>query len=210
MREITVTFNVCTYNELSEEAKKKAKEEYLDDSFRGETFTEMCQDVIEEKFPLSNLAVQWSLSSCQGDGVNIYGELDLNDILKIDSDPDSWSGNGQRMFTEKDRKTIIAYADEIGWKLKLPMNRRYCYCVADQIDFIGDMEYDLVCAGYRDIKKDVLEKLHVFVVKIIKSMCNALEEIGYEYLYTVEDEEISEISEANGWEYLEDGSFFAN
>ena len=33
-------------------------------------------------FPNSNLKVEYSLNYCQGDGLNIYGELNIKDILK--------------------------------------------------------------------------------------------------------------------------------
>ena len=44
MRTVTEIFNVYNYNELSEEAKEKVKEWYLDDDFRTVIFSDNCNE----------------------------------------------------------------------------------------------------------------------------------------------------------------------
>lgn len=83
MKEVTRNYEVYDYEELDVKAKEKAKQWYLDNTFREETLTEIFEEDLTEVFPESNLKVQWSLSNCQGDGVNIYGELHLDDILTL-------------------------------------------------------------------------------------------------------------------------------
>lgn len=35
------------------------------------------------------------------------------------------------------------------------------------------------------------------------------EKYGYDYFYNADDEVVNEVCEANGWRFLEDGTFFA-
>ena len=81
MRTVTKTYNVYKYNELSEDAKEKVKQWYLDDDFSPQEFENSCMDALNRLFPNSDLKVQFSLSACQGDGFNIYGKLDLSDVF---------------------------------------------------------------------------------------------------------------------------------
>ena len=62
----TIELNVYKYNELSEEAKEKAKEWYLnDDDTRAYIFQQDCELYLKEAFPSSKLDVEFSLASCQ-------------------------------------------------------------------------------------------------------------------------------------------------
>lgn len=91
MRTVTETYNVYTYAELSEEAKEKANQWYLDDSLRNEIFSEIYTEDLKSLFPGSDLKMQYSLGYCQGDGLNIYGKLDLMDVFKTIRDKSYYS-----------------------------------------------------------------------------------------------------------------------
>lgn len=83
MREITNIFNVYRYAELSQAAKEKVREWYLEgQSNLSYIFTEDCENRLAELFPNSDLEVQYSLGYCQGDGFNIYGEIRLDELLE--------------------------------------------------------------------------------------------------------------------------------
>lgn len=95
----TIT-RVYTYDELTEKAKEKAKEWYLDDPCRSDIFTNGIDHFLSENFGSSYLEVQYSLDFSQGSGLNIYGKLYCCDMLdKID-----WSD-----FTEKQQRFIQSY-----------------------------------------------------------------------------------------------------
>ena len=83
MREIIKKFNVYQYSELSDEAKAKVRSWYIDDPFRAEELTDMINEDLKNLFPNSELKVEWSLSSCQGDGVNVYGDLCFMDLVNM-------------------------------------------------------------------------------------------------------------------------------
>lgn len=89
METITKVFNVYDYTELSESAKEKVREWYLDDDLRPEMFTESIDIWLSENFKNSELKVQYSLNYCQGDGLNIYGKVYLDELYeKVSERPD--------------------------------------------------------------------------------------------------------------------------
>ena len=53
-------------------------------------------------------------------------------------------------------------------------------------------------------------KMEKLVAKMFVELSKQYEEYGYKFFYEVEEEEMKEICEANGWEFLEDGSFYAS
>ena len=81
MRAINVTYKVYDFAELSEDAKNKVKAWYLNSFYQNEEFSDRCKEELSHRFPKSDLKVQFSLGYCQGDGVNVYGTLNLKDVL---------------------------------------------------------------------------------------------------------------------------------
>ena len=212
MKIITKSYEVYDYSELSEKAKEKVKTEFLQDEIRNDLFYEDCLETLHYMFPNSNLKVQYSLGYCQGDGLNIYGELNINNILNLPTSHfcgdefDDMIG----YFTEKEIKTIQCYMREVGNEIKLPQNNHYCYCIVDRIDFVDDWFYELEdYSHFRNINRDVLEKLEKYVIIVMERLCSDYEKYGYDFFYNVDDEVIEETCEANEWEFLEDGTFYA-
>lgn len=208
MRTATVEYKVYKYNELNEDAKEKVKEWYLDgrETF---IFTEDCKMDLYNLFGKNNLDVQYSLSSCQGDGFNIYGTIDAENIFSC---LEKHNGGTQLAkyedaLTDKEKKTILAYAEECG-KIELPMNRRYCYSLADYIDIVEDWAWNLEHSNYKNINENVLKKFEKLVRDIFSTLCRAYEKWGYDYFYEVTDEDLEEYCEANEYEFLEDGTIF--
>lgn len=208
MRNVAVEYKVYKYNELNDEAKEKVRQWYLDGQ-EPFIFTEDCKMDLENLFGKNNLEVQYSLSYCQGDGFNIYGKIDAENIFSC---LERHNGGTQLarfedMLTEKEKKTILHYADVCG-AVNLPINRHYCYSMADYIDIADDWETDLVYADYRDIKFDVLKKFETLVKGIFNTLCGSYEKWGYQYFYEISEEDLEEMCESNGYEFLEDGTIF--
>lgn len=209
MRIECVEYEVYKYNELSDEAKEKVKEWYLEGQ-EPYIYTDDCEEDLRNLFGENDLKVQYSLGYCQGDGFNIYGELNAAQIFKC---LENHNGGTQlekfeNVLTDKEKRTILNYADQCG-KIKLPMNNRYCYCLADYIDIKDDWEYDLeVYSEYKNINVEVLEKFEKLVRDIFRTLCKSYEEQGYEYFYEISEEDLEEMCEANGYEFLEDGTTF--
>ena len=87
MRSVNVTYKIYEFSELSEDAKAKVKKWYLDNFYQNEEFSDICKEDLSHRFPKSDLNVQYSLSYCQGAGLNVYGTLIL--IFCILSSPNA-------------------------------------------------------------------------------------------------------------------------
>ena len=60
MEVVTREYKVYNFSELSEDAKEKAKQWYLDDDFRPSEFTEIYEQDLRNIFPDSELKLQYS------------------------------------------------------------------------------------------------------------------------------------------------------
>lgn len=209
MRTETVEYRVYKYNELSDEAKEKVKEWYL----KGQEpfiFTEIVKEDLNCLFGKNNLDVQYSLNYCQGDGLNIYGEIDAGTIFEC---LDKHNGGTQfeefeNVLTNKEKRTILHYAKECS-PIKLPINNHYCYSLADYIDIVEDWGYQLeYYSEYSNINLEALKKFEKLVRNIFHKLCKHYEEWGYDYFYEISDEELEEMCEDNEYEFLEDGTIF--
>lgn len=210
MKTIAVEYNVYKYNELSEKAKEKVREWYLNGQ-EPYIFTEDCKEDLRNLFGENELEVQYSLGYCQGDGFNIYGVIDTESIFNC---LEKHTGGTQlkkfeNVLTAEEKKTIINYAKEIGEcaLIELPYNNRYCYSLAYHINFAEDWEEELKYYT-NNINKTLIKKFEMMVQEIFTELCGSYERQGYEYFYEISDEDLEEMCEANGYEFLEDGTIF--
>lgn len=195
------SYDVFTYDELSDEAKEKVKAMFL--RWRGEDndlFTESCDTVLNDLFPNSDLKVQYSLSYSQGDGFNTYGKLDVNDLLNVDLSK----------YPLKDSKYITPLSDKDAMKavcekadvtsIDLPENRRYGYSMADRIEVVPDYDVELT-----DEETALLSELEKFAQDVIGEINSKFEDNGYDYFYEMDEDEVRDMADANGYEFTEDG-----
>ena len=209
MRMTTVDYEVYKYGELTEGAKEKVKAWYLEGQ-EPYIFTEDCKMDLENLFGENDLDVQYSLGYCQGDGFNIYGKIYAESILEC---LEKHNGGTQlaefeNVLTEKEKKTILHYAEECGM-IEIPMNNRYCYSLADYIDIADDWEYQLEnYSCYKNINTEALYKFEKLVREIFDTLCGSYEKQGYEWFYEISEEDLEEMCEANGYEFLKDGTVF--
>ena len=204
MREVTV----YNYNELSDIAKEKVKEWLLDtrDSFE---FSDWCKQDLENLFGINDLEVQYSLAYCQGDGLNIYGEISAKSILDC---LENHNGGSQlekfeNALTDEEKKTILFYAEKCD-DIKLPDNHHDYYSLSDRIDIVDDWEYQLEeYFDIKDIDKKTLLKFETMVRNIFGTLCRNYEESGYNYFYEISDEEAEDVCESMEYEFYEDGTF---
>ena len=209
MRTATVDYEVYKYGELADDAKEKVKQWYLEGQ-EPFIFTEDCKMDLENLFGENDLDVQYSLGYCQGDGLNIYGKVYAESILKCLENHNGGTqlAEFENVLTEKEKKTILNYAGECG-AINLPMNNRYCYSLADYIEVADDWEYQLEnYSGYKNINVEVLKKFENLVREIFETLCGSYEKWGYEYFYEISEEDLEEMCEANGYEFLADGTVF--
>ena len=210
MKKVIRIYNVYDYAELSEEAKEKAKEWWLDGQ-EPEIFTENCEENLAYLFPNSDLRVEYRLAYCQGDGLNIYGELDpldVIDLLREKKCGDTFSEEN-KSFTEKNEKTIKAYVKMFNFKISLPMNRSgYTHCIADRTDFADEWIEELEFNNFRSINLEAIKKFECIVASVFRKLAAQYEEDGYEYFYEISNEDMEEICEANEYRFLKNGTYF--
>ena len=53
-----------------------------------------------------------------------------------------------------------------------------------------------------------MEKFESMVHGIFEKLCASYEEQGYNYFYEIEEDDLEEMCEVNGYEFLEDGTTF--
>lgn len=195
---ITTTTNVTayTFDELSEDAKNNVRQYYLDGQM-PEIFTEDVQYDLEQLFPNSDLKVEYSLSYSQGDGFNIYGEISLTDL---------WDQLDKSAFTEKEVKFINYVMKYYGQSIKMPRNNGYyAYCNSSDWDFIYAITYDMEYDYIRNIKYDVLEKFNDACIEHMENLCGQYEKWGYSFFYEIDDDDLKDWCERNGYEFDENG-----
>lgn len=197
MKTITKTYKVYTFDELSDEAKKKVKNDHSDFLAEVETFTEICNEKIKNTFPNSNLKVQYDFSCSQGNGLNIYGDLDFNDVLE----------NNKNEFSEKEIKTLKEYLEYV-YDYHIKPNRYYTYCTVEQENFYNDIIWDLK-EFFEKINKDLIKKFDNIVRDFISGFCDDLYNEGYDFFYNISDEEMKEYCEINEYTFLADGTLFS-
>lgn len=199
METITTTYTVYKYQELSENAKEKVRQWYLD-GMEGSEFTDIVEEILFRIFPNSNLTVQYSLGYCQGDGLNIYGELNLLDMLE----------QTKHGFTDKEYKRLRYYFTTFGDIVRLEANTHYCYCIADRYAYTDCTLNEMERRGIRDIDTNLLNKFDAHAARTFTELCSQYETVGYKYFYEVDEDVLIECCEANNWRFLKDGRLFAS
>lgn len=220
MEKFTKTYEVYDYNELSETAKEKVKNYYLTSEIRNDLFQENIEYKLNYYFKNSSLDYQYSLDSCQGDGVNIYGKINVDDIF------DTFVSKELDVFLRKNiipqikmhipSKELFAefkdFVKENDISIIIPCNDRYTYSLAHALYFDGDI-YDGVNLDNdkNNFSNDLLlciEDIRVFLIEYITAFNNYFEKFGYDFLYNISDEDMEETCIANEWKFLKNGDFF--
>ncbi len=208
MRTITVHHNIYKYNELSDKAKDKAKEWYLGCQ-EPSIFEDMVNEDLKHLFGMDNdLRVQFSLSYCKGDGLNIYGELPIDKFIEcIENEAAEELKKYKGYLTEEEKNTILDYAGYAPY-IRLPENTRYCDCTTMYANWY---EHLLDCELYEcveEVDEELIDKFNNLVCNAMTTLCKCREEDGYNFFYKVDDDTMEDMCAANEWEFYEDGSIY--
>lgn len=196
------SYDVYTYDELSDEAKEKVKDELLRvrQEYESDVFSDSCGTMLKELFPNSDLKIEYSLSYSQGDGFNTYGSLDVNDLINVDLS--AYPFKDSKYITPLSDKTAIKSACEKAEisDIEVPENGRYGYSMADRIELVPSYEVELSDEDVALLNE--LEKFAQDVMGVFNSQC---ETDGYDWFYEATDEEVKDWADANDYEFTEDG-----
>lgn len=195
MRIITKEFKIYTYEELSEKAKEKVKQNYIDNLDANDFTYMIIQDL--NSIGLKNLRPYYSLNYCQGDGLCLAGYIDFDE-------------------TNTELKKIF-YKDFIFSDYKILKSLKEY----SRIDFnhIGryynrhSVEIGIYIDGSFDNKKyNNHKRLADKLIKNVKEWyfdkCGQYEQWGYNFFYEIEEEELQEYFECMEYEFYENGSIF--
>lgn len=208
MRTITITKNVCKYDELNTKAQEQVREWYLAQCRTPELFSEMLDEDLEMMLGKNDLDVEYSLNYSQGDGLNVYGSIPLTQILDEAERCSwliTWFDAFRNCFTEYEKALIRRYAEDYD-TVNIPRNtsNMYHYCLADHIDYV----YDYMTNVGEDVDMDLLNRVNAALISLFSEICASYKEWGYDFFYDVDDDTLSEVCEANGWEFTEDGELY--
>lgn len=202
MKTRTIYENIYDFNELSDKAKENARRKYLEHFHEPFMFTDYIDCQLSEVFPNSKLETEYSLSYCQGDGLNIYGQFAISDIInfirKYYEDYDTILNSKQKRFMNYLAKQDIQVINR--------SNSHYCYYTSKVNDIIWSIEIELEGNYYRDIPYDTIQIITNMFDICFRKYCKDFENEGYDFFYNVEDDEIMDIWEANEYEgFTENG-----
>lgn len=205
MRIVTVDYEVYKYDELSDDAKQNVKDWYLSDNDRCYWFEDDVKEHMRCVFGANHgLDIQFGLGYSQGDGVNIYGTFSPQIVFNaIDNAPELLAKYKDKL-TDNDKAILLEYADVYG-DITIPYNRHYYYCKAVDCAWEGaDYYYDTEMNDYDWLAHGFLS----MVSGVFETLCKHYEDWGYKFFYEISNDDMSDICEANGWEFYEDGKLF--
>lgn len=204
-RTVTKSYDVYTYDELSDEAKEKVKDMFLRWRSDDGMFEEDCKSALNTLFPNSDLNIQYSLSYSQGDGFNTSGTLTVDDLLNVDVS--NYPLNNSDIKPLPDKDAIKAACEDAGIsKIKLPENRRYGYSMADSIELETDSGYSVAdLESLSDSEVALLNELEEYARDMFEYINRTFETNGYDYFYEMSDEDVRDMADANDYEFTEDG-----
>lgn len=187
--------NAYLFNELSEKAKEKAKESYLQDCHEPTSFSNDLRMNLIEDCGLCYLKTYYSLNYCQGDGLCLYGKIESNEIFD--------NPKFRKIALNGLRGGQIKSVTENLYKIDFTHSGRYYYSNSTTIE-VQENSYDITDKQY-----DLLKKVEQNIKDWYFDFCDKWEKIGYDYFYNVSDDEIQEISEVNDWYYDVNGNLLS-
>ena len=189
-----------TYDELSEYAKDAVKQWYIDRQVNDDGLYDELLFRLHDMFPRSKLDVQYGLSYCQGDGLNIHGTLELVDFL------DKWERD------DKDKRTIAFYIKQAIYRYEFTRNDRYGYsCKFIDRKYIDasvmEWEDELRFQQIKNINVELIKQFYTDMLDYFEKLDTEFEEFGYKWLYEVEDDEVEEVCMSNEYYFTSEGEF---
>ncbi len=195
MRIITKEYKVYKFEELTEEIKEKVIEKWYENEdypCLTDTLEQDLENHFDEKGIFSDTTLNYSLSHCQGDGLNFSGDIDLKKFLDCiySIKLPEWKKRGLCEYVYKVYST--------------GNDGRYCFANKNDIDFTYN---------YSDKKYKYLDKLFYKVYHEIQNyymtICEGLKKAGYDEIkYRMNNAEFKDHCESNNYEFLENGEIF--
>jgi hypothetical protein len=220
MKTVTKEINIYKFEELTKEVKEKVIEKYYNEigyQDNSDFFEEFANELLT-LLGFESSKINYSLSYNQGDGVSFDFNLNFTEVI------DNINLYKNKEIKEKGfvfLENIINELHDIvkDFEIKNDLLKRYDfniytsknhfsthYCHVNTRDICIDID-NSINPKEKTIK--YFNSLYKIFKEIYYLICDTLENEGYKDIYyTMNDEEFSELSESNNWEYLEDGTMY--
>ncbi len=186
MQEVKV--KLFRLSELAPKAKAKAIEglrDFLNRTFEPSLVTETLEEVASYEFGLKAENCYWRLSSCQGDGVAFYGDIDLDALAEKNAEVKALLAK----FVSLDTTVSVRSVD---------VNGRYHH--------YNSMRAEVECDRTDSDTESLCDELQTAVQRVLRDASRRCAEIGYaEIEYQTGESVATEWAEANGLWFTESG-----
>ena len=199
MKSYVKEYKIYQFEELTKEARKKAKNDYLENcsDLLTENFKEYANNYLHNKYPSSDLKVEFDFSCCQGSGLNIYGSFVFSDFDYAGKDDYNW------LLKYVNEFELREHCDGYTYSLKSIDKNNTIDIVIDDFNDCMPEYTEMDGDGRKEVEK-LIDDIFTQLEDVEKELYNT----GYNMLTSISDEDMQELSYVNKWEYLEDGSFF--
>jgi len=193
----TIRTKIYTFDELSDEAKEVAIEQYRNvQEYYSDFFNDDAVEQIDKAGFSGDVKLQYSLSYCQGEGLSFScNRIEERVLLSFFAEI---LGEGK----EKTAKIIIDNCSFVN----TGNDGRYCYASKNDIEFILEIygtNYD------KTNIENIVKKVETKIQNLYINLCKDLEKQGYEDIeYQCSDEGITETLIANDYEFLSNGKMY--
>jgi hypothetical protein len=191
MKTLVKTVTAYNFNELSEDAKWKAKREFLDFDRQPEWFSEDVVLDLNETYGLKNLKTYFSLSNCQGDGLCLYGKIYFSELANDKFKKIAFAGLHHTQIKSISESFMLT-------EIEFDHNDRYYYAGSTRIS--DNADYNAT-----DKQQAIIDKIVENVKKWYFQFCKQWEQYGYDYFYEISDEDMEEVCKTNDYMFFEDG-----
>ena len=210
-----IQIKVYSYEELSPEAQKTAREQWeQDDREAGSEHAceivneDFAQAVGEAGYPTDD--IQWSLSYCQGDGMAFYGNEHVDSKMLERLVMERWKPSVDGIDVTEVQRLVEISALEFSFSIT-PNSFGNSYA------HFNTMEVEVDLRNYsvdtiNDIALEMLRKsLEDFIDEDMRTLSKKLADQGYEVFDGYyEASEIADTLIANEYEFTKDGSFWCH
>lgn len=199
--------------DLDRKSKDRAKKFMLyADINRHEKLTDKLQNFVLRRFlAKSNLKVEWRLSNTDGDGVNIYGDVVLSDILYAlyiytEELKSHRAFKVTRGLSIDEIKELIELVGE--FKFTIP-NNQYPELEIELLSDITNFYSDLVAILKRKnipYNEELLLRFQRNYKRVFQFLADVMKEYGYKFMNEMSDDEAEDIADYVGYLFEEDGT----
>jgi hypothetical protein len=190
MKTLQKTITAYSFNELDNTVRDDAKRNVLDRERLPDFFSEDLKMTLAETYGLHHLKTFYSLSSCQGDGLCLYGKITFSELFENEK--------FKKIAFKGLHHTQIKTIKDTLQKIDFIHNSRYYHAKTVNIESHECDPTDRQIA----IIDCVIENVKTWYF----SFCRDWERYGYDYFYEISDEDMGEVCEENEFLFTESGN----